>query len=569
MGDENPSFKFTSDEGQALCKSILAKARMPFDTHDYQLDAITHLLDGIDVLFVTATGSGKTDAFIRLMHIMLALSKDHELYPQAKKFPRDPVMLVVCPTKALELDMVAHRKSDKERKMVKAKLSAVAINADTVDEYRKKDANIFEHVCEGVAVVILSPEQLKSRGFRQILDSKFSNRVTMMVVDEVHLLNSWGKDLRPAYKQIGWLRARLATHPPMLATTATLEKGGPTKTVCENLGLQHGKFHFIRRSNLRGDIRLVFRAMQSGVAGFHFPELKWLLGVSVIGCVVIFCHTIALGFRVAAYLHRESLKDPQCKKQVRMYNSLNWNSYNATTLVFLNDDPMAQIIIATDTLSVGFDSPNIKLVVIVGDILDTDDYIQKVGRIRVTVSSTEDAPDTLPTAITYLTKNAVTTATAIVDGKEPKKAKGSRAKGPQMSANMARLILASCKVKQINLTYDNPANDPMCTCSTCSSVSSSPPRPQDFSHCTCSGCSPEPVSEQTTGMSTSKTSRKGLARLTKEERDHGVKTLVALRDEIWKAAQLYSLPPDISCEEGETPRGPHGDATQSLPQWTP
>ena len=35
---------------------------MPSDTHDFQLEAIDHLLDGKDVLLVIATGSGKTDS---------------------------------------------------------------------------------------------------------------------------------------------------------------------------------------------------------------------------------------------------------------------------------------------------------------------------------------------------------------------------------------------------------------------------------------------------------------------------------------------------------------------------
>jgi ATP-dependent helicase YprA (DUF1998 family) len=99
---EVPPFKFTSSEDEELCKTILKKV-MPYDTHDYQLSAITHLLDGIDVLLVTATGTGKTDTFIRLMHVIRALSEDRM---HTERFPRDPVMLVVCPTKALEYDMV-------------------------------------------------------------------------------------------------------------------------------------------------------------------------------------------------------------------------------------------------------------------------------------------------------------------------------------------------------------------------------------------------------------------------------------------------------------------------------
>ncbi|KAF9247257.1 P-loop containing nucleoside triphosphate hydrolase protein [Melanogaster broomeanus] len=444
--------QFASKDGRELCRRILDKL-MPYDTHEYQLDAITHLLDQKDVLFVTATGTGKTDTFIRLMHVVRMLSENPSMHDEAARFPRDPVMLIVCPTKALELDM--------ERKMRHAKLNAVAVNADTVDDARKKGINIFNTIQAGVTMVLLSPEQLKSRGFWNVLEAKdFCQRITMMAIDEAHLLNSWGKALRPAYNQIGWLRARIATHPVLLVTTATLEKGEPTKRVCECLGLTNGTYHFIRRSNIRGDIRLVFRNMQSGLSRFRFEELKWTLYVD--GGTVIFCRTIAVGFRVAVYLYGEGKKDLSCNKRVRMYNSLNWASYNSATLAFLNDDPTAQIIIATDTLSVGFDSPHIKRVVIFGEPMDTDDYLQKVGRIRIsTLPANLNGSDASqrqllmlqPSAITYLTPSAIGNAEDIIVG-QPKTGKksGHGSKGPQMSANMARLILAPCKVKELDST---------------------------------------------------------------------------------------------------------------------
>ncbi|KIJ10722.1 hypothetical protein PAXINDRAFT_85604, partial [Paxillus involutus ATCC 200175] len=95
-------------------------------------------------------------------------------------------------------------------------------------------------------MVLLSPEQLKSTRFSDdVIQDKFNQRIVLMAVDEAHLLNSWGKALRPAYMQIGYLRARLVMYPAVLATTATLEKGGPTTSVYETLGMEKGKFHFI------------------------------------------------------------------------------------------------------------------------------------------------------------------------------------------------------------------------------------------------------------------------------------------------------------------------------------
>ena len=96
---------FASEEGQRICRHLLLDL-MPSDTHDFQLESIGHLLDGEDVLLVVATGSGKTDMFIRLMHIIQWIAAHPHTFG-AVGFPCDPVMVVVCPTKALEDEMVS------------------------------------------------------------------------------------------------------------------------------------------------------------------------------------------------------------------------------------------------------------------------------------------------------------------------------------------------------------------------------------------------------------------------------------------------------------------------------
>jgi ATP-dependent helicase YprA (DUF1998 family) len=99
-------FQFCTLEGRELCRQIL-QDRLPYDPHDYQVDGICKSLDGIDLMAVTPTGSGKTTFLTGYMHVMLAILDNPELCPTAQ-FPvkKDPVMIVVCPTKALQDDMV-------------------------------------------------------------------------------------------------------------------------------------------------------------------------------------------------------------------------------------------------------------------------------------------------------------------------------------------------------------------------------------------------------------------------------------------------------------------------------
>src|ERR1700683_4222375 len=97
--------KYDSNDGRLLCRRILSKY-LPYNLHDYQLDGICPVLDGFDLLATTPTGSGKTGYLIMLMLIVREISSDGKLAIGKRKFPKDPAMIVVCLTKALEDDMV-------------------------------------------------------------------------------------------------------------------------------------------------------------------------------------------------------------------------------------------------------------------------------------------------------------------------------------------------------------------------------------------------------------------------------------------------------------------------------
>ncbi|KAH7920578.1 P-loop containing nucleoside triphosphate hydrolase protein, partial [Leucogyrophana mollusca] len=471
--DRLAPFRFNTTRGHDLCREIL-KDCLPHDTHDFQLKAIAHLLDGEDVLLITATGTGKTDTFIRLMHIVRKLSSNPTLAPGVN-FPPDPAMILTCPTKALEEEM--------ETKMRNAQLTALAINADSVEAARKEDRNLFREVRVGITMVLVSPEQLKSNGFASVLDDPvFSQRVAMMAVDEAHLLLVWGKGFRKDFLQIGFMRSRLRKHIPLIAVTATLQAGKPTQEVCRFLGFKPGHYSEIRRSNMRHDIRIIFRTLQSGLGATKFPELDWIIEGG--RKTLIFCRTIAVGFRVDAYLWTRLPDDSDRAKRIRMFNALNWKSYNDETLSLWRDnDPHSQIIVATSIFSVGIDAPSFDDVVIIGESEDVDQYWQMLGRIRPRQASNH------PRGILYVTQGAIAAAKEVIEqGESAQVHKSGRRGGDNggrsaMDVPMAELVLAECKVKKLDELYDNPSDDSPCGCSYCEVH---PPAPRKTS-CDCSG----------------------------------------------------------------------------------
>jgi superfamily II DNA/RNA helicase len=63
-------------------------------------------MDGRDLLASTPTGLGKTGFLFMLMLVVRDISADETLALGQMRFPKDLAMIIVCPTKALEKDMV-------------------------------------------------------------------------------------------------------------------------------------------------------------------------------------------------------------------------------------------------------------------------------------------------------------------------------------------------------------------------------------------------------------------------------------------------------------------------------
>ncbi|KAI0733442.1 hypothetical protein C8Q72DRAFT_881463 [Fomitopsis betulina] len=155
-GGSTHSFtSFSSPGGIAFCRDIASKS-LPWKPHDYQLEGACKALDGSDVLAITPTGSGKTGFLLVYMHVAQAIAKDPEMCPKdlRSRITADPCMVVVCPTKALEYDM--------EVTYTATGLGALVINADTKQSAQENGVDIWQKARSGVAVILLSPEQLSS-----------------------------------------------------------------------------------------------------------------------------------------------------------------------------------------------------------------------------------------------------------------------------------------------------------------------------------------------------------------------------------------------------------------------
>ncbi|KAI0746874.1 P-loop containing nucleoside triphosphate hydrolase protein [Daedaleopsis nitida] len=442
-------------------------------------------LDKIDVA-ITPTGSGKTGFLTMYLLVMHAIMKNPERCPNPPQhFRKDAAMVLVCPTRSLEVDMVP--------KFEAAGLTPLVINALTVDAARRNQKDIWEDTPKS-HVVILAPEQLVSKGFEDLVkDSSFHQRIVAIGMDEAHLLNPWGLSFRKAFDQVGGTRTRFHPTPVLIALTATLRTGAPLQSVQTFLGLNPNRYHLIRRSNMRHDLRFLFRTMLSSPHAMTFPELDWVLTER--RRVIIFCRTITVGFRVAVYLRvRAELNDMpavEVDQRVRMYNALNWDTYNIFTLDLMRSDGSSSwVTIATDTLSVGIDIATTDDVVLYDFELppDTDSILQKAGRIRdgrgkdsrVVVYLPKNATKTCEQALTQVGKGSPATVVKVGGGK----------RSTAVDIGVAELVTGTCKSKTFNRLYANPVHDCLCDCDGCKQRPPQHPR----TSCNWSCCAPEDVS---------------------------------------------------------------------------
>lgn len=175
-------------------------------------------------IFITApTGAGKSVMF-QIPAIYLA-KKYHKL------------TIVIEPVKALM--------QDQKEKLTQSGFSRVAVfNSDLITQVEKEA--VLKRVKEGeVDLLYLSPETLLSYSIENIIGNR---ELGLIIVDEAHIVTTWGVGFRPDYWYLGGyinrLRSQIQTtrgknrkiyHFPVCAFTATAINGGPDDSVSETV----------------------------------------------------------------------------------------------------------------------------------------------------------------------------------------------------------------------------------------------------------------------------------------------------------------------------------------------
>ncbi|KDQ18074.1 hypothetical protein BOTBODRAFT_644317, partial [Botryobasidium botryosum FD-172 SS1] len=217
-------------------------------------------------------------------------------------------------------------------------LDCIAINLGTLQAARDRSENLYKDAGEKKwDVILLSPEQLKTKGFRMLLDNPaFRKDLWTICIDEAHLSVQWGADFRPAYDSLGTLHGRMPDHTMLIGLTATC--------------------------NSRET----------------FPDIRWVAMTR--HRTVVFCRTLDLCHRVSLYLWSCMPKGKEQYQRLRTYTAQCRPEFNTETRELMGKPgSLLMIVMATVAFGMGMDS-DIQDAICLGTPNSANEWVQQVGR---------------------------------------------------------------------------------------------------------------------------------------------------------------------------------------------
>ncbi|KAF8884728.1 P-loop containing nucleoside triphosphate hydrolase protein [Gymnopilus junonius] len=335
-----PQPRWRDPDGLATI-NVIVKKLIPTWTnglHPVQLELISAILDGQDVLCCTATGDGKSAAFSIPTLVLLEYNRTPGTYIIGLPSRNKPIGIVITPTKGLADNIVL--------KLSKLNVSAFSYCKQTLTVARKTGIHLATEIkdCTKWQVICVDPEHLHDNEWREVTGSPiFQANILFACVNEAHLINEWGVSFRPAFSIIGtFLHGRFPPSMSVVGLTATLEPRAPTASVCKSLGFFDGRFTFIRRSNERPNTQFSIQFLPRGLSGDKFDFL--LPYLADLRKTIIHCRTIDQVSHVHAYLWRLQPEGTDKLRRARIYHKM---------------DPQLQIIICTVTFSNGLNAKSL------------------------------------------------------------------------------------------------------------------------------------------------------------------------------------------------------------------
>lgn len=343
--------------------------------------------DGIyrDIFITASTGAGKSIMF-QIPAIYLA--KKHR-----------KLTVIIEPVKALMQDQ-------KEKLNSNGYTRVEVFNSDLISQIEKE--KVINKIKSGeVDLLYLSPETLLSYSIETLIGNR---EIGLMIIDEAHIVTTWGFGFRPDYWYLGsyinkirngvnyhGFKGKKLQHFPICAFTATAINGGIDDSVCETILSLYMEnpikyIGYAKRENIGFDINIIEKQKS---ANNLYEERKAKTLAERIQTYLVNKEKSIVYFPYAVYAHdayngfKSFSNDKQLftDKRIGLYTGTNkgsegieeFNQNKKNTFEkFRNGD--ISVVFATKAFGMGVDINDIKNVyhyAISGNLCD---YVQEIGR---------------------------------------------------------------------------------------------------------------------------------------------------------------------------------------------
>lgn len=315
-----------------------------------------------DIFITSSTGAGKSVMF-QLPSFLIY--KEHQL-----------LTIVISPLIGLMNDQVRNLKERGIHNVATINSNVTpAEKAEIQERIRNKE----------IAILYISPETLLSRSDIKMLIGE-ETKVGLFIVDEAHIVTTWGKAFRSDYWYLGPYLQKLRKEMkfPIATFTATAIYGGEEdmyKETRDSLGLINPKFYLgqVKRNDIQMKIDTHSKDLKTNeyrLAKFEFVSKRLKYFMKQNSKVLVYFPTIPLINQLQTYIEEHH---PRLSKEIVVYfGSLNKANKDENHQKFANGD--SKIMFATKAYGMGIDLPDINVVYHYAPTGNVCDYVQEIGR---------------------------------------------------------------------------------------------------------------------------------------------------------------------------------------------